>query len=507
MKNLIQPFLVLVLFLLQTSNLLAADEYSLNGEWQIIFDQQNQGSSKKFQLQENFQKYHQIRNIQVPSCWETIEQDYEGVAWYGKTFRLPEGWKEKTIRLNFAAVNYRAEVWLNGEPVGYHDGGYTPFEFEVEDLIIPDKENFLVVRVIGPIISKDLVIDGFAKDDTPHWRGAITGGIWQSVTLIATNKTYIKNVFIIPNIQTNTAKVEVTLNNAAATPQQINALLSISPKKAAQEKISSKTQKLDLAPGETKFTVTLPIKNAKYWSPDSPFLYVLDVNLGATDQKKIPFGMREFTLKNDDFYLNGKKLYMKTGFWEGFYPNTLAYPETEEIIRKEFAYAKEIGFNCLRPWRKQVPPITLELADELGMLIIASPAIECMRQWPTATPFMEARFKTEFTEMVERDRNHPSVILWELFNEIERKAVGRLKHKTAIMVRNLDPSRIIIDESGGWYGGSHAYLPYSIEPTVINCIARLVILLNSINSDNTAKKKIMFTTIANIPSVTPIVLF
>lgn len=458
--------------LLIANYLMAADELSLNGKWQIIFDQQNQGSAKKWQIRENFEKYYNIKSINVPSCWETLEQDYEGVAWYGKSFKLPADWKDKTVRINFGAVNYRAEVWLNGEPVGYHDGGYTPFEFEIGDMLNPDQENFLVLRVIGPIVNKDIVVDGIGRDDTPHWRGAITGGIWQTVKLLATDKIYIKNVFIEPNIHINTANVHVTLQNTGMTQQDLNAFFSIYPKKSPGEKTISKNQKLSIAPGEYKFTISLPIQDAKYWSPDSPFLYVLDLDLNqgtaSADQKKIPFGMREFTLKNDDFYLNGKKLYVKTGFWEGLYPNTLAFPGNEEIIRKEFALAKEIGFNCLRPWRKQVPPITLELADELGMLIIASPAIECMGQWPTATPFMESRINIEFTEMVLRDRNHPSVILWELYNEIQRKAIGRLKHKTAVLVRSLDPSRLIVDESGGWFGGSHAYVPYSIEPVTIN---------------------------------------
>ncbi len=468
MKKLSRIILLTRLILFSAAAANAAKEFSLNGKWQIIFDRQNQGRGKKWQLRENFEKYYDLRSIQVPSCWETTEQDYEGVAWYGKSFKAPAGWKSKTVRINFGAVNYRAEVWLNGEPVGYHDGGYTPFEFEIGDLISYEKENFLTLRIIGPIVSKDIVIEGFGKDDTPHWRGALTGGIWQSVTLLATDQIYIKNVFVEPDIHTNTATIHVTLQNSGTKIQEINAGFNISLKKSPGVKVISKNQKVSVAPGETKLSITLPVKNARYWSPDSPDLYVLDLNIGNADRKKTTFGMREFTLKNDDFYLNGKKLYMKTGFWEGLYPNTLAFPENEEIIRKEFALAKEIGFNCLRPWRKQVPPITLELADELGMLIIGSPAIECMNQWPTATPYMESRFKVEFTEMVERDRNHPSIIMWELYNEIERNAVGRLKFKTAVMVRNLDPSRLIIDESGGWHDGTNAYVPYSLDPVFVN---------------------------------------
>jgi len=465
-------FLLAVILLFCAAKVKASEEHSLNGPWQIIFDLKNQGRSRNWQVKENFDNNYNLRDITVPSCWETIEQDYEGVGWYGKEFRVPGEWKNKTIRIHFGAVNYRAEVWINGEPAGYHDGGYTPFEFEIEDLLYTDKENFLAVRVTGPIVNKDIEIDGFGRDDTPHWRGAITGGIWQGVKLIATDRIYIKDVFIEPDIHSNSARVQVTLQNSGTARQEVNAGLTIFPKEEPEVKTSGKSQMFSFDPGESNFSITLPVKNARYWSPDDPFLYKLNLKLSISgkvaDEKTIHFGMREFTLINDDFYLNGKKIYLKTGFWEGFYPNTLAFPENEEILRKEFKLAKEIGFNCLRPWRKQVPSITLDLADEVGMLIIASPAIECMGQWPTATPFIESRIFNEFTGLVQRDRNHASVVMWELYNEIHRKSVGRLKHKTAIMVRNLDPSRLIIDESGGWYGGSHVYLPYSFQPLTVN---------------------------------------
>ena len=109
---------------------------SLDGTWQVIYDQDNKGRTLNWQHQGDFQNYHDIEEVSVPACLEEFKQDYEGVAWYGKTFIRPTDWENKTIRIRFEAVNYRAEIWINGEAVGAHEGGYTGFEFQIDDLLI-----------------------------------------------------------------------------------------------------------------------------------------------------------------------------------------------------------------------------------------------------------------------------------------------------------------------------------------------------------------------------------
>jgi beta-galactosidase/beta-glucuronidase len=158
---------------------------SLDGVWEIVFDENNEGLAGSWQLAEVFSGRDDRREITVPSCWEEIEQDYEGVAFYGRRFTVPKAWEGKTVRVEFDAVNYVAEVWLNGHVVGRHEGGYGPFEFRGDDLLKYGEENFLSLRVIGPIVAQNKVIDGIGWSDMPHWRGAIAGGIWQSVRLVA----------------------------------------------------------------------------------------------------------------------------------------------------------------------------------------------------------------------------------------------------------------------------------------------------------------------------------
>ena len=140
--------------------------HSLDGTWQVIYDHDNKGRTLKLQHRENFYACTDLEQITVPACLEEFKQDYEGVAWYGKTFTLPSNWQNKTIRLHFEAVNYRAEIWVNGEAAGAHEGGYIGFELLIDDLLT-EGENFIAVRVITPLILQDVVIDGWAAMTCP----------------------------------------------------------------------------------------------------------------------------------------------------------------------------------------------------------------------------------------------------------------------------------------------------------------------------------------------------
>ena len=135
---------------------------SLDGTWEIVFDPDNVGREGNWHRDDVFTARSDRRDIEVPSCWEEIEQDYEGVAFYRRKFQVPASWAGKTVRLQFDAVNYLTEVWLNDEVVGFHEGGFTPFEFRVDNLITPGQENTLILRVVGPII---------LQDKTNRWRG------------------------------------------------------------------------------------------------------------------------------------------------------------------------------------------------------------------------------------------------------------------------------------------------------------------------------------------------
>ncbi|MCK4959179.1 MAG: hypothetical protein KAT00_07255, partial [Planctomycetes bacterium] len=128
----------------------------------------------------------------------------------------------------------------------------------------------------------------------------------------------------------------------------------------------------------------------------------------------------------------------------------------------------DCGFNMIRPWRKPPPPMWLDMCDEMGVMVIGGLPIECMKRWPTVTPQLRDRVENEVRSAVLRDRNRACIVQWEIFNEIGRKDLERLKHPASMLARRLDPSRLILDESGGFAGGSNIYLPGKFEPEIFN---------------------------------------
>ncbi len=471
--NKIPYFLLLLLFL--TNDLLAQPEntISLDGKWEIIFDDNNEGNASGWMRSDVFEAQGGRQTVQVPGAWETYKKDYEGVAFYRKVFDLPANWEGMVIRLQFGAVNYLAEVWLNDEVVGYHEGGFTPFEFRVDEMIRPGEQNILTLRVVGPIILSDKEIDGVGKMETPQWRGGITGGIWQSVNLVATDNVYIDEVFLEPKISNNTVTFHVEVDHTAIQGIEAEVEMEVYEVGPEEKRIAGITEKWRLHPGLNKKVKELHLPDVDYWSPDNPQLYRASVRVVAdglvSDTWQNNFGMRELTIRNKDFYLNGKRIYIKATFFEGLYPNGIAYPDNEEMARKEIRLAKEAGFNMIRPWRRPPAPMWLDLADEMGVLVVGSPALECM-QLPLSTPYLPSRVKNEITQAVLRDRNRACVVQWELFNELHRPVLKQLMRPMAMITRQLDPTRLILDESGGWAYGANMYLPYDFEPTKFNDI-------------------------------------
>ncbi len=445
-------------------------QLSLNGTWDIIYDDKNEGIENDWYLDEIFEN-QQFKQITVPSCWEEFEKNYEGAGIYRTKFTIPENWNDKIIELNFEAVNYKSEIWINDHVVGFHEGGYTSFSFRVDKLIKAGEENTLVVRVISPIILTDKYIDGLGRQEVPMWRGAITGGIWQDVSIKAKGTLGLKDVFIEPKIDTNTAVFNVEIENTEANIENAEVRIKILSKEGKE--IVSKTEIVESFPGENTIQWSLPIKNAEYWSTKNPYLYTAEVTIlkdgEISDSWTHRFGMREFTVVNDEFYLNGESIYLKAAFFEGLYPVGLAYPDSREMAIKEIKLAKEAGFNMIRPWRKPAPQMWLDLCDEMGVLTVGSLAVECMHR-PISTPRLPFVVENELRQTILSNRNRTCIVQWELFNEINRPILSQLLNSMSFLARELDPTRMILDESGGWGEGANIYLPFERTPKKFNDI-------------------------------------
>ena len=446
----------------------------LNGEWEIIYDYDNIGKLQAYNSDKGFSK-GKIEKINVPSVWERFKKDYEGVVYYRTSFKVDSDYKDKKIHLNFNASNYITEVFLNNNSVGFHEGGFSPFSFNVEHIINYDSQNVLIVKVMGPITIQDKIIDGIGQMETPQWRGSYTGGIWQDVFLSYTGQTHINDVFITGNFRNGDIEIINEINNGIGDGLY-KLKFDINKKQSFEELFTLENTNLKVIK-KIKNTV----KNHQIWSPESPNLYEFEIKLQKVnisnkdtiitelDRIKETFGFREFTVKNNKFYLNDKPLYLKAAFFEGLYPVKLSYPDSKEMMVKEILLAKDAGFNMIRPWRKPPPKEWLHLADSIGVLTVGSMAIECM-DMPIETPYLPQRVENEITEAILRDRNHPSIVQWELFNEIRRPVLANMLKPMSLKARELDPTRLILDESGGWAEGANLYLPYSTKAFKFNDI-------------------------------------
>lgn len=436
------------------------EKISLNDPWQFRQDPKNIGLSEHWHAPE-FDFGNGSSPIAVPSCWEEDYEDYEGVGWYAKTLHIGDDQAGQICRLCFAAANYRTTVWINGQEAGTNEGGYTPFEFQIQDYLEYGSENKIVVRIISPIVTKEIEVDGLGPNDMPHWRGGLTAGIWQPAHLEFNKGAWIADTFYKPDLAGGSFELDMTVQSVKGA----GAVVEISLADADGNAACSVNQELELVTGVNTLAQTLSLENPLPWDCQNPHLYtatvsvLIDGEVVAKSTQRI--GLREFTYENELFYLNGKRIYIRGGFWEGVYALHQSYPGDRDVIRKEIQLAKDAGFNMLRPWRRPVPPMILEEADAAGLLIIASPAVECMSCWPSITPEMPARVEHEIRSLILRDRNHPCIIWWEMFNEVTRKELAALIPKMSVMARELDPTRLVLDESGGWADGAHFYLPNS----------------------------------------------
>jgi len=449
---------------------------SLNGAWDLAFDPENKGKEKAW-----FSRFPKSVEAQVPGVWEQVKPGYDGVGWYRKRFEVSESLCEGTLRLRFGAVHYYCEVWLNGERLGDHEGGGSPFEFDISREALSEK-NELIVRVINPPMDRE--IEGF-RAGAPMNQGVLPvgkagwyynyGGIWQDVELLATPKVYAKHLHIKPYPFKKRVNVRVTvINKSRAGSYELDCAVTPSGKTRT---VLSETRTVQLRKGLNEILFSFAFKDFRWWSPDNPFLYTCTAKI-AGDTLSDRFGMREFNIKNGHFVLNGKRITLKGYLQQGSYPRTLIFPDTEEMARKELRLVKESGCNFIRSHLKAPNPYWLDLCDEYGIMIEGEPGIG----WIGKSPETERRCREEIEGLIQRDRNHPSIVFWCLMNEayhfrgFTMAEIKRMTARLAKAARKLDDTRLLMDTSGGGggadeggdvVGGTQVLLPHVDEPGIM----------------------------------------
>lgn len=323
---------------------------SLAGSWALAFDQDGQGVKSGWggpQYPTDIAK-----TITVPGIWNIPYPGTDGTGFYQTRFTLPENWQDKNIELVFGGVSYLTTVWINGKYVGSHEGAYTPFRFDITDCLDSSHENILVVRVSS--LSKAREVDGIRLKEAPVAKQAWFfpfGGIWGTIHLEALSKLACHSVKLTPDIHHQQVQVDLILQNSLPIAHKANLRLTI--RTNSNDQIVEQSSQVNIPPGASLFSYQIPIPSPQLWTCQDPTLYrlkseVFDPLSNELDVYETSFGMREFTIRDGQFFLNGEPIYIRGILLQPDYPISLVTPPDNEMMEREIRLAKEAGFNLIR---------------------------------------------------------------------------------------------------------------------------------------------------------------
>ncbi len=440
---------------------------NLNGPWAFRFDATNAGlkagwtdGRTEFPL-----------TVMVPFPWGSpLSQvpDEAPVAWYARTVRAPEAWRGQRVFLVIGACDWETQAWLDGQPLGTHRGGYTPFEFELTPHLSAGKDHRLVLRVDDT--AREFKLEG--KQGYGNARG-----IWQTVYLEARPAAHLTALHFIPDLDRSRVTVRATLNAPAPPATELQLRFKTGGVADATQAVPA---------GANEVLMEIPIPHARLWSLDDPFLYEVEATLRAdagADRVGSYFGMRKIsvvTLPGTDFpyiALNGKPVYLQMALDQSYHPEGFYTFPSDAFMRDEIVRSRQIGLNANRLHVKVDVPRKLYWADRLGLLLMA----DVPNSWGDPTPAMQQEIEHALRGMIQRDFNHPSIFAWVPFNETwglftrDRQDPKKRAYQPATqewvasiyrLAKELDPTRLVEDNSpcnhdhvetdiNSW----HAYLP------------------------------------------------
>ncbi|MBR2331435.1 MAG: beta-glucuronidase [Alistipes sp.] len=431
---------------------------NLNGEWSFTLDLSNSGRARNLYDSKGFDG-----KITVPFAPESKLSgvgytDFINSVWYQRTIQIPQEWTGKQIKLNFGAVYYESEVYIDGTFVGRHFGGSDSFSYDITEYVADGKEHSLVVHAESDIRSGEQ--PGGKQSTRYESYGCFytrTTGIWQTVWMEAVDACGLERVQVLTDIDQSQLTVIPTFYGLKnGNRLQVTVL--------DEGKVVAKA---DVVAAQS-MPVVIPIKKAKLWSPESPFLYdvVYEVKAadGATlDKVDAYVGMRKIHIDGTKIYLNNKPYYQRLVLDQGFYPDGVWTAPSDEALRHDIEMSKEAGFNGARLHQKVFEERFHYWADKLGYLIWGE-----MASWDKTSSKVEAarNFLGEWTNIVVRDRNHPAIVTWTPFNEewaTPNNEAGRFYNDVYNITRQLDPSRPVNTISGGLYAISDFCTTHSYQ--------------------------------------------
>ncbi len=428
---------------------------SLDGNgWRIATDPKNEGREAKWFAAPR----EEAKPTKVPWIIQDAFPGYHGVAWYWREFVAPTNPHVggRTL-LRFWAVDYLAEVWLNGQRIGGHEGGESPFVLDVTNAIHAGEKNLLAVRVLNPTHEP---IDGIVLNETPHRNKALPyragsawdqGGIMDSVELLVTPPVRVADLFVRPDWKTGVVHIQATIRNGLAGAVGAQVEFTIAPA-ASGESVTVERAAKRLASGDTLVEAQLRVPGHRLWELNDPFLYRVTARVtadrsSAFDEHSVRCGFRDFRFENGAFRLNGRRLFLRCSHTGNCCPIGLELPHDPDLLRRDLLNVKVMGFNAIRFIAGVAKRYQLDLCDEIGLMVYEEPyAAWCLRP----SPKMAERFDESLFGMIRRDHNHPSVVMWGLLNETNDGPMFR--HAAAVLpkLRALDDTRMVMLNSGRW---------------------------------------------------------
>ncbi len=361
--------------------------------------------------------------------------DAESALWYRRQVKIPSEWHGRRIRLNFGAADWQCRVLVNGHEIGGHRGGYERFAFDITDSLRWAGEEEIVVAITDP-----------TEGDQPRGKQSRkpegifytpTSGIWQTVWLEPVPEICIDELRMTPDMDAEGLWLRVNVGSVS-DDLRVEAIALNGEEHVARVE------------GAANAELFLPIPRPKAWSPSEPFLYGLEVVLKQagreTDQVSSYFGMRKVSLVKDDkgiprIALNGKPYFQLGALDQGMWPDGIYTAPTDNALRNDVRFLKSAGFNLARKHVKVEPDRWYYWCDKLGLLVWQD-----MPSGNNATLEGQREFESELYHMVKDLYNHPSVVVWVLFNE------GWGEYNTQRLTQRLkalDPSRLV-DDASGW---------------------------------------------------------
>ncbi len=421
---------------------------SLNGSWKYIVDPYENGyynyRLEPFDQQEIPGKggyftnskpenpsdlieydFDQMDSLIVPGDWNTQKENlyyYEGTIWYKKSFSYTFTQKNNRVFVYFEASNYKTEVYLNGEKLGVHIGGFTPFNFEVTQLL-KEKDNFLIVKVDNKRMK-----DGVPTLNTDWWN---YGGITRDVKLIETSETFIQDYFI-----------QLDPND----PQKIKGYLALNGKDKADKKVDITIPELKIdkklttdKDGMVSFEIIA--KNLVYWSVNNPHLYNVSIRTGE-DETTDQIGFRSISTQGSQILLNQEPIFLKGISIHEESPIKGGRGSSHEDAQQLLDWARALGCNYVRLAHYPHNEHMLRLADKMGMLVWEENPVYWTISWENKETYDNAH--NQLSEVINRDKNRASVIIWSMANETPNShARLQFLSKLAKFTKEKDPTRLI----------------------------------------------------------------